>query len=544
MKTQRNPCLSRTAKTLFVEVLTLLFFFFVNTSAHADTLYVGNEVSNNVVKINSCGHASVFAPIFVNTNDPEGLAFDRSGNLYVAYNSGCGSMIVKYDPSGNGTIFAWWELGIEVCFPMGLAFDNNGNLYVADYEHYLILKFDSSGHKSVFASSGMYTPNGLAFDSSGNLYVSDTWTNNIVKLNPSGQASVFATANSGLNFPAGLAFDGSGNLYVANPGNDTVVKFDTNGVGSVFANANSGLQAPQGLAFDSNGNLYVANWGNNTIEKFDTNGNGSVFADYSSGLSGPTYLAMQFTKPTIILLGNDPLTNECHTTFSDPGATASEEGTDLSSNIVVSGTVNANVPGTYTLTYTVTDALDNCATVTRTVIVVDTAPPVITCPANIVVNAVCPKGAFVSFASTATDDCSTATVTSTPSSGSVFAIGDTTVTSTATDGAGNKSTCNFKVHVKGATEQIDDLIALVQGLHLKPWVTWTLITRLDAASSALRRGNPQVACANLDAFIFGVDVQTWWGQIWPMSRARFLVRRAQRIRNVLGCYNGFGPGHF
>ncbi|EGV52461.1 immunoglobulin-like domain-containing protein [endosymbiont of Riftia pachyptila] len=52
---------------------------------------------------------------------------------------------------------------------------------------------------------------------------------------------------------------------------------------------------------------------------------------------------------------------------------------DLSSSVAVSGSVNASVLGSYTLTYNVSDAAGNAATaVTRAVNVVDQTAPVIT----------------------------------------------------------------------------------------------------------------------------------------------------------------------
>ena len=52
---------------------------------------------------------------------------------------------------------------------------------------------------------------------------------------------------------------------------------------------------------------------------------------------------------------------------------------DLTSSIVVSGSVDTSTIGTYTLTYNVSDASGNAAVpVTRTVNVVDTTAPVIT----------------------------------------------------------------------------------------------------------------------------------------------------------------------
>ncbi len=333
---KRKKTVKGTAKARFVGLVQLVWLFSATAGASGDDIYVGNT-ANYVVKINSCGHGSVFAPVLVDSNSPVGLAFDNNGNLYVAYNSGCASKIEKYDSCGNGTLFAFWRSGVEVCFPMGLAFDGSGNLYVANFRDDLIQRFDPSGHSSVFANSGLYTPSGLAFDSSGNLYVANLWKSTIVKIDSSGHSSVFATANSGVDFPNGIAVDSDDNVYVANNSKSgsaaaTILKFDPSGHVSVFATARSGLAGPIGLAFDSAGFLYVANVGNNTIVKFDSNGNGSLFADASAGLRGPYFIAARRTKLSITLLGNDLLTNECHTAFSDPGATASEGGR---SNITV-----------------------------------------------------------------------------------------------------------------------------------------------------------------------------------------------------------------
>jgi hypothetical protein len=82
------------------------------------------------------------------------------------------------------------------------------------------------------------------------------------------------------------------------------------------------------------------------------------------------------TPPTISLNGPNPQYVECHTSYPELGATA----TDNCGNVTAtpSGTVNVNTPGTYTITYNATDAAGNHATpVTRTVIVQDTIPPTI-----------------------------------------------------------------------------------------------------------------------------------------------------------------------
>jgi surface protein with Ig-like domain/HYR domain-containing protein len=155
------------------------------------------------------------------------------------------------------------------------------------------------------------------------------------------------------------------------------------------------------------------------------------------------------TAPVISLVGANPLTVECHTTFSDPGATATD-GCTGSVSVTPSGSVDVNVPGTYTITYSATDGV-NSTTATRTVNVVDTTGPDINCPANIVVtlppNSMATSTVVNYPAVTATDSCSSSvTVNSSPASGSVFPVGTTTVNATASDGS-NSSSCSFTVTV-------------------------------------------------------------------------------------------------
>lgn len=77
-------------------------------------------------------------------------------------------------------------------------------------------------------------------------------------------------------------------------------------------------------------------------------------------------------KPVITLLGDNPLQLIVGDTYTDPGATATDDTDgDITANIVVAGdTVNTAEPGTYVVTYNVSDAAANAADqVTRTVVV-------------------------------------------------------------------------------------------------------------------------------------------------------------------------------
>jgi VCBS repeat-containing protein len=91
----------------------------------------------------------------------------------------------------------------------------------------------------------------------------------------------------------------------------------------------------------------------------------AVFVNDGSGNFG----SGDSTPPTLALRGEPTLNIVIDSVFVDPGATAMDavDG-DLSSRIVVSGTVNTTVLGTYTITYAVSDLSGNAATpVTRTV---------------------------------------------------------------------------------------------------------------------------------------------------------------------------------
>lgn len=103
--------------------------------------------------------------------------------------------------------------------------------------------------------------------------------------------------------------------------------------------------------------------------------------------------------------------------------------------------------GSTTVTASAEDEAGNVGTCSFQVVVRDTTPPVVACPAEVAAEAVAPEGTQVSFAVAAVDAVSTATVSTSLPSGAVFAPGSTAVTATATDAAGNGSSCAFTVRV-------------------------------------------------------------------------------------------------
>src|SRR5205807_734994 len=102
-----------------------------------------------------------------------------------------------------------------------------------------------------------------------------------------------------------------------------------------------------------------------------------------------TVTVLDTTKPVVTLNGTATMTVQCHTSFTDPGASANDTcaGTlpVTVSGSVDASTVNPNAVGSYTVAYDVTDPSGNHAVrATRTVRVVDTTKPVISSAANII----------------------------------------------------------------------------------------------------------------------------------------------------------------
>ena len=95
----------------------------------------------------------------------------------------------------------------------------------------------------------------------------------------------------------------------------------------------------------------------------------------NSATNTRTVYVVDRTAPVITLNGANPLTNECHAAFVDPGATANDACAG-SLGVTTNSTVNPNAVGVYTIGYSATDPSGNSATNTRTVYVVDQTPPV------------------------------------------------------------------------------------------------------------------------------------------------------------------------
>jgi outer membrane protein assembly factor BamB len=160
----------------------------------------------------------------------------------------------------------------------------------------------------------------------------------------------------------------------------------------------------------------------------------------------------------------------------------------------------------------------------------DRTPPAITTPEGIEADATSPDGAAVTYVASALDDVDgPVAVECSPASGDTFPIGTTQVTCSASDAAGNETTASFDVHVKGAGEQLDDLVARVAGLGPGS----ALSDMLVEARIALDAADDTGACEKLNAFANAAQAQS--GKKLTAEKAGELVSSANRIRSVLDC---------
>jgi len=231
----------------------------------------------------------------------------------------------------------------SLCEPEGIAIDSSGNLYVADAGNNRVLEYNTpftntgapgSGDRiadEVFGQEENFTtklcnqgagitdtsdtlcrPRGIAIDLTGVLYIADSGNNRVLEyLFPSinttpndlfGQLGHFnlSQCNRGgalpdadsLCAPSGLATDAENNLYVTDTGNSRVLEYDNppfndttadnvlgqgnvfvkggcNDLGGAGATAQS-LCDPQGVGLDTADHVYVSDSGNNRVLVYAT----------------------------------------------------------------------------------------------------------------------------------------------------------------------------------------------------------------------------------------------------------------------------------
>lgn len=275
-------------------------------------------------------------------NDPEGVAVDAAGNVYVA--DGGNHRVRKITPggvvstlAGNGTqgYVDGSAPGAAFIYPAGITLDAAGNVYVTDNNRIRKITINPAAGTCTLAGNGIAgntndigsfsrfnLPAGVAVDAAGNVYVADEANDQIRKITSTGVTTILAGSKGGFadgagttarfNTPTGVAVDGSGNVYVADQINHRIRKITAAGVVSTLAgNGTRGFadgagttaqfNYPVAVATDAAGNVYVADANNNRIRKVTTDGTVSTLAgNGTTGFADGSATAAKFSSPAAL----------------------------------------------------------------------------------------------------------------------------------------------------------------------------------------------------------------------------------------------------
>lgn len=181
-----------------------------------------------------------------------------------------------------------------------------------------------------------------------------------------------------------------------------------------------------------------------------------------------TITIADMTPPAITITGDITYTLEAGTPYVEEGATALDNvDGDVTGSIVTTGSelVDHNTLGIYTVDYTCEDAAGNSKTETRTITVEDSESPVVTAPNGTTFNAVDTNGRpateadIVAWLASATaldiHDGATSVSHDCPA---VLPIGDTLVTFTSTDAAGNTGVAGATITIADNTPPVITLV--------------------------------------------------------------------------------------
>ena len=167
---------------------------------------------------------------------PLGLAFDKSGKLYVTDVGGKTHRVLVFDTTGvlQRTLA---PTDLAMSFPNGVAVDEAGNVIVTDGNNGRLLAFDASGKVIASVNRGIGNgdlgmPRGVAIDADGRLYVVDTTNQemHVYKLGDPGSNKVDFLGRFGtegiqdgqFEYPNGIAVDGRSDIYITDRENGRV----------------------------------------------------------------------------------------------------------------------------------------------------------------------------------------------------------------------------------------------------------------------------------------------------------------------------------
>ena len=192
---------------------------------------------------------------------PADVGVDSIGNIYIAEEDN--SVIRKVNTSGIISTIAGIGgvpgysgdggpgTNAKLNFPQGIAVDKSGNVYVADFYNSRIRRIDAatgkistiagnggggfSGDGGIATNAQLYDAAAVAIDKQGNIYISDYYNSRIRKVYANGLINTIVGSDTAgfsgdggaatmaqINYPEGVAVNDSGVVYIADYNNARV----------------------------------------------------------------------------------------------------------------------------------------------------------------------------------------------------------------------------------------------------------------------------------------------------------------------------------
>ncbi len=315
---------------------------------------------------NACGDGG--SAKSANLNNPQGVAVDAAGNIYIA-DSGdhrirvvsAKGIINPYAGSGQGCFNPLQGCGdggsalsAQFTNPWQISLDDAGNLYVTDPpENRIRLVAANARSVSTIAGTGVAGFNGnyqsastaqldgsrgVWADSTGTITIGDTGSGMVRAISSGTIIPVTGGGNGGdtgaatsaiLAADHDVALDSNGNLYIADTSNNRIRMVTSGNPGNIYTVAGNGvagyqgdngaatranLSQPFGLAVDSSNNIYIADTYNYAVRFVDQStgtittvaGNGHPCSKSTApcGDGGPA-TAAQLIRPTKVALDSN-----------------------------------------------------------------------------------------------------------------------------------------------------------------------------------------------------------------------------------------------
>jgi sugar lactone lactonase YvrE len=214
----------------------------------AGNVYVADTRGNGVVKLAAGATAQTVLP-FAGLKSPGGVAVDAAGNVYVA--DGNNRVLKMAAGSNNQTVLPL--VGLKN--PWHLAVDSAGNVYLTNDNKQVVKLAAGSNAQSVLPFTGLGWPGDVAVDAAGNVYVADSPNNRVLRL-AAGSNNQTALPIPGVDHPDRFAVDAAGDLFVIDRSNRQVVKMAA-GSNQQTVLPFTGINVPYDVAADAAGNVYV-----------------------------------------------------------------------------------------------------------------------------------------------------------------------------------------------------------------------------------------------------------------------------------------------